>query len=67
MIKALAAAIYKELEKDGWGEIDPYWFKMIAEGDLENIEDDDDEAYYAKELGQILDRAFTKFLNEQDV
>lgn len=31
--KALAQALHHELEADGWGDIDPWWIKEIADGD----------------------------------
>ncbi|RJR10691.1 hypothetical protein C4588_02755 [Candidatus Parcubacteria bacterium] len=29
--KELAWALYQELDRDNWGDVDPYWFKLAAE------------------------------------
>ena len=48
----LARLLYEELEADDWGDIEPHWFKLFADGD----EDDDDFSEEAEALGEVLTR-----------
>lgn len=58
----LAKLIYEELERDGWGDIDPSLFRMIAEGaagvenDDEPFELMDDSAEMEKVLVRVCER-----------
>lgn len=58
-VKKFAAILFEELEKDAWGDIDPVWVGMIADG-LDEPEDPDDcdpEAVEnAQELKKVLKR-----------
>lgn len=49
----LATLLSEELEADGWGDIDPWWIKMVAEGDHT---EDDDHHEQAEALAKVLDR-----------
>lgn len=49
----LASILDEELERDGWGEIDPYLIKTVAEG----IDDEDDNASDVHAIEQVLERA----------
>ena len=52
----LAGMISEELEKDGWGDIEPYWFKVAA-GMVEREENEDPENLEnGAALRQALDR-----------
>ena len=33
-VEDLARRLYVELDKDGWGDVDPYLFKCVAEGEV---------------------------------
>lgn len=53
----LARVLYEELERDQWGDIDPYWLKMIATG--ADSEDEDDASDVAS-LRAVLDRVVAR-------
>ena len=38
-VKKLARIMHEEFERDGWGDIDPFLFKLVV--DCEDDEDDD--------------------------
>lgn len=52
--KTLAKIIYEELERDHWGDIDPYWFANIAEYDQSELDPD------SLSLLEVLERVVTK-------
>lgn len=54
--KQLAAAFHVELDKDGWGDIDPWLFREI----VEDKEDDWDED--AKSLFDVLTRVIARLM-----
>ena len=49
----LAEVLFEELERDSWGDIEPFLFRMIAEG----IDRDDDQRDEANALKLVLKRA----------
>ena len=51
----------QELERDGWGDVDPYWIQMVAEGDYT---EDDDHHDQAEALGKVLDRVVARLKEE---
>ncbi len=59
-VRELAAILFEELERDAWGDVDPIYFGMIADG-LDTPKDPDDcdpEAVErAQALREVLDRA----------
>ena len=57
----LATLLYEELERDGWGDVDPYWIQMVAEG---NYTEDDDHHDQAEALGKVLDRVVARLKEE---
>lgn len=38
--RELAALLSMELERDNWGDIDPYWIERVGAVSLEDIESD---------------------------
>jgi len=58
----LMAAFFIELEKEAWGDIDPYWFSEtychLDEDELENSNEADWECY--KNLHKCLKKAMKK-------
>lgn len=54
--RKLAKLLSEELERDYWGDIDPFLFKMVAQG----IDTEDDNAEDAKALKHVLDRVVEK-------
>lgn len=48
-----ATILVEELDRDGWGVIDPEWLHMVADGDYT---EDDDGHDQAEALGKVLDR-----------
>jgi hypothetical protein len=57
----LATLLFEELDRDDWGDVDPYWIKMVAEGDYD---EDDDHHDQAEALGKVLDRVVTRLKEE---
>lgn len=53
----LAMLLHEELDRDGWGAVDPYWIKMVAEG---GYIADDDHHDQAEALGKVLDRVVAR-------
>ena len=53
----LATLLHEELERDGWGHVDPYWIQMVAEG---GYTADDDHHDQAEALGKVLDRVVAR-------
>jgi hypothetical protein len=39
--KDFAMAMHHALERDSWGDIDPIWFQIIAEGAEDGYDEDD--------------------------
>jgi hypothetical protein len=56
--KRLALLLAEELERDSWGDIDPYLFREVAEDDPDRpaTTDPDD----AKALAEVLERVTTR-------
>lgn len=59
----LATLIYEELDRDSWGDVDPYWIKMVAEG---NYAEDDDHHDQAEALGKVFDRVVERLKRDFD-
>lgn len=57
----LATLLVEELDRDGWGSIDPWWIKMVAEGDHT---EDDDHHEQAEALAKVLDRVVKRIKEE---
>ena len=55
-----AAVLYEELDKGAWGRIDPYWFKIGAEGCDSSSENEEEQRSW--ELIGVLQRALAKVL-----
>lgn len=54
-VEKLAAMLYESFEKDKWGDMDPYWFKEVAEP-----VEDSDHAEDVKGLREVLQRVVDK-------
>jgi hypothetical protein len=50
--KEFAKAMHEALERDDWGDIDPIWFRIIAEGAEDGY--DEDDIYTAWRLENII-------------
>lgn len=61
--KKFAKAMHDALEKDGWGDIDPIWFQIIAE-DAEGGYDEDD-IYTAWCLENVISEVIDKLKTEE--
>jgi len=57
----LATLLHEELDRDGWGDVDPYWIQMVAEG---NYTPDDGHHDQAEALGKVLDRVVARLKEE---
>jgi len=58
--KILSQFLYEELEAENWGDIDPYWFKIFANGDIEDL----DNCSEALALGEVLERVVERIREE---
>jgi hypothetical protein len=58
--KQLARILHEEFDRDGWGDIDPYLFKVVGAG---KDDEDDDDFNNAEDLREVLERA-TARINE---
>lgn len=56
--RQLAALLSAELEADGWGDVDPWWIKGVAESDVSDPDDDHSEQIEA--LRKVFERAAAK-------
>lgn len=59
-VRAFARLFHEALERDSWGDIDPFLLKMIAEG----IDEEDDNAKDAKALRKVLMSAMKRSRHE---
>lgn len=61
--RLLARLLHEEFDKESWGDIDPYWVEMVANG-LDEPEDPDDcdpdAVEEAKNLKKVLDRVVSR-------
>ena len=57
----LATLLHEELEREGWGHVDPHWVGMVADG---NYTEDDDHHDQAEALGKVLDRVVARLKEE---
>lgn len=57
----LATILAEELDRDGWGDVEPHWIEMVAEG---NYTEDDDHHDQAEALGKVLDRVVARLKEE---
>jgi hypothetical protein len=57
----LATLLSEELEREKWGDVDPYWIQMVAEG---NYTEDDDHHDQAEALTKVLDRVVARLKEE---
>ena len=57
----LATLLHEELERDGWGNVDPRWIQMVADG---SYTEDDDHHDQAEALGKALDRVVARLIEE---
>ena len=53
----LATLLSEEIDRDKWGDVDPAWIQMVAEG---NYSEDDDGHDQAEALGKVLDRVIER-------
>lgn len=60
----LATLLFQELEKDGWGDIDSHWFKLVAEG---NHTEEGDHHDQAEALSEVLDRVVQRLKEETPI
>ena len=61
----LARLMSEELEKESWGDIDPYLFEVIAnEADKAEDEVGSNDAAEASELQRVLDRVIERLKSE---
>lgn len=58
-VKDLARLMAEELNRDHWGDVDPYLFEHIAEGRLEEEEEDANDED-AEALKQVLERVISR-------
>jgi hypothetical protein len=57
----LATLLHEELERESWGDVDPYWIQMVAEGDHT---EDDDHHEQAEALAKVFDRVVARLKEE---
>lgn len=57
----LATLLHEELESENWGDLDPYWIRMVAEG---SYTEDDDHHAQAEALGKVFDRMVARLKEE---
>jgi len=57
-VEQLARYLSEEFERDEWGDIEPDWFKQIADGEVDDDEDD------GRALGTVLSRVVKRINNE---
>lgn len=57
----LATLLYEELAREGWGDVDPHWIEMVAEG---THTEDDDHHEQAEALAKVLDRVVARLKEE---
>lgn len=57
----LATLLHEELAAEGWGMIDPYWIRMVADG--AHLEGDADHEE-AESLAKVLDRVVARLKEE---
>lgn len=55
--KHLATILAEEFERDGWGDVDSYWFRAVAEDDV--------ECDYVRDLRKVIDRVVERINNER--
>jgi hypothetical protein len=53
----LATLLHEELDRESWGDVDPYWIQMVAEG---NHTEDDHHHEQAEALAKVLDRVVAR-------
>lgn len=53
--KQLARIMFEELEREDWGDIDPYWFKWVAEP-----QDGEPDYIEVGELAAVLERVVSR-------
>jgi uncharacterized protein YgfB (UPF0149 family) len=56
--QSLARLLDEELERDSWGDVEPFLLKMVANG----IDADDDNAEDARALEEVLERIVARLL-----
>jgi hypothetical protein len=56
----LAALLHEELEADDWGDIEPHWFKLFADGETDDLNISDE----AVSLGDVLERVVERVRDE---
>ena len=57
----LATLLHEELDREGWGAVDPRWIEMVADG---THTEDDDHYEQAEALGKVLDRVVARLKEE---
>ena len=57
----LATLLHEELERESWGDVDPYWIQMVADG---NYTEEDDHHDQAEALAKVLDRVVKRLKEE---
>lgn len=65
--RGLAALLYEELDRDKWGDVDPFWIAMVADGKHEETgedAEDDDHHEQAVALGKVFDRVAARLKEE---
>ena len=57
----LATLLHEELERESWGDVDPYWIQMVAEG---SYTEEDSHHDQAEALAKVLDRVVKRLKEE---
>jgi hypothetical protein len=58
--EVLARLLHEELEADDWGDLEPYWFKLFADGESDDLNLSDE----AVALGDVLERVVDRIQDE---
>ncbi len=56
----LARLLHEELDRDDWGDVEPYWIKLAGEPDPEDPEEDADHREQAQALREVFTRVAKK-------
>jgi len=59
----LAEILHEELDRDDWGDVDPFWIRMVSEG---NHTEDDEHHEDAEALANVLDRVVARLKEDYE-
>lgn len=63
-IRKLARLISEELDRDNWGDVDPYLFKLIADGEAGMPDLDEDLMRDSMWLHEVIERVVVRLGEE---